>query len=115
MKGRSLVPHETIESRIYFIKGMKIMLDLDLAELYGIDNRHLKRQVRRNIKRFPGDFMFVLNNAEMDAVVRHFGTPSRSLFGGSKPYAFTEHGISIIEYCNQRFVISNKPDAVCKI
>jgi len=91
-----LIPVEIIEKRIFFIRGQKVMIDRDLAELYEVETRHLKRQVKRNIDRFPEDFMFVLTEKEMEEVVCHFGTPSRSYFGGARPYAFTEHGILML-------------------
>lgn len=93
---KDMVPIEKVESKIYLIRGHKVMLDRDLAELYGVDNRHLKRQVRRNRHRFPTDFMFVLDQPEQEAMVRQFGTPLRSRFGGSAPFAFTEHGILML-------------------
>jgi hypothetical protein len=96
VKVGDLMPIERIENKIYFIRGQKVMLDRDLAELYGIDNRNLKRQVRRNRHRFPTDFMFILSQQEQVAMVRHFGTPLRSIFGGSAPFAFTEHGILML-------------------
>jgi len=82
------------------------MLDRDLAALYGIDNRHLKRQVRRNIARFPSDFMFELDQNEVEEMVRHFGTPFRSMLGGSAPYAFTDYGILMLSS------VLNSPRAV---
>jgi phage regulator Rha-like protein len=72
------------------------MIDRDLAELYRVETRQLKRQVKRNIDRFPEDFMFVLTEKEMGEVVCHFGTPSKSYFGGARPFAFTEHGILML-------------------
>ena len=93
---KALVPHEIIEKKIYLIRGIKVMLDRDLAGLYGVDTAQLKRQVRRNMERFPEDFMFALTSEEVDAMVCHFGIPSRSYFGGARPYAFTEHGILML-------------------
>ena len=72
------------------------MLDRDLAELYSVTTSNLKRQVRRNIDRFPPDFMFVLTREEINRMVCHFGTPFRSTLGGAKPFAFTEHGILML-------------------
>ena len=87
---------EIIEKKIYLIRGLKVMLDRDLAELYGVETSQLKRQVKRNIERFPKDFMFVLVDKEVDEMVCHFGIPSKSYFGGANPYAFTEHGILML-------------------
>lgn len=91
-----LVPAERIENKIYLIRGHRVMLDKDLAELYGVSTSHLKRQVRRNVDRFPEDFMFILNLNEMDLMVCQIGIPSKSYFGGAKPFAFTEHGILML-------------------
>jgi hypothetical protein len=99
MEGKDmndLVPVERIENKIYFIRGQKVMLDFDLARLYGMETRLVKRAVRRNLKRFPEDFMFILSDEEIELMVSHFGIPSRSHFGGSQPFAFTEHGILML-------------------
>ena len=73
----------------------KVMLDRDLAELYGVETKHLKRTVRRNIKRFPKDFMFELRKKEFENLRSHFGTSS---WGGTRytPMAFTEQGVAIL-------------------
>jgi hypothetical protein len=91
-----LVPNEVIENKIYLIRGQKVMLDRDLAALYDVENFQLKRQVKRNIDRFPGDFMFILTDQEMEQMVCHFGIPSKSYFGGSAPLAFTEQGVAML-------------------
>jgi phage regulator Rha-like protein len=93
---KDLIPAERIESKIYLIRGQKVMLDRDLAELYGVLTAQLKRQVRRNIERFPKDFMLVLNKKEVDLLVCQFGIPSKSFLGGAMPFAFTEHGILML-------------------
>ena len=93
---KNVVPVEVIENKIYVIRGLKVMLDRDLAELYGIDTSQLKRQVKRNLKRFPEDFMFVLSNQEIDLMVCQNVIPSKSYFGGALPYVFTEHGILML-------------------
>ncbi|MFA6431169.1 MAG: ORF6N domain-containing protein [Candidatus Margulisiibacteriota bacterium] len=92
----NLIPIDVIENKIVVIRGEKVMLDRDLAVLYNVENGQLKRQVRRNINRFPDDFMFILNEKEVDDVVCHFGIPLKALFGGAKPFAFTEHGILML-------------------
>ena len=77
-KDKSLVlPDEVIINKIYLIRGQKVMIDRDLAELYGVETKHLKRQVRRNIERFPGDFMFVLRAKEYESLRSQFGTLKR--------------------------------------
>ncbi len=62
--SKSAKPDETIITKIYFIRGQKVMLDFDLAELYQVETKQLKRQVNRNIERFPNDFLFELSNEE---------------------------------------------------
>lgn len=91
-----IVPYEAIENKIYIIRGQKVMLDRDLAGLYGIETRILKRAVRRNLKRFPPDFMFILTHEEVEYLVSQIGIPSMSYFGGAEPFAFTEHGILML-------------------
>ncbi|MBU0672882.1 MAG: ORF6N domain-containing protein, partial [Candidatus Margulisbacteria bacterium] len=66
--------------------------DKDLADLYGVKARRLREQVKRNLNRFPADFMFKLSKTEADLLVSHFATPSRKQLGGHLPYVFTEHG-----------------------
>lgn len=88
---KSLVVSESIETRILTIRGQKVMLDADLAELYGVETRRLNEQVRRNSERFPEDFMFQLTGEEFANLKSQFATSS---WGGRRklPYAFTEHG-----------------------
>ncbi|MDD4877834.1 MAG: ORF6N domain-containing protein [Candidatus Nanoarchaeia archaeon] len=85
---------ENIRSRIHTIRGMQVMLDKDLAELYVIETRALKQAVNRNIKRFPPDFMFVLTEEEAAAMVSQNVIPSKKHLGGALPYAFTEQGVA---------------------
>ncbi len=87
------IPQEVIEGKILLIRGKKIMLDSELAVLYGVETKQLTRQVRRNIDRFPDDFMFQLTKEELWGC--QFGT---SKSGGRRylPYAFTEHGILML-------------------
>ncbi len=87
---------ETIASRIYLIRGIKVMLDRDLAELYEVETAQLKRAVRRNIDRFPDDFMFELTKKELDNWRCQFGTSNRDKMGlRHKPMVFTEQGVEI--------------------
>ena len=72
------------------------MLDKDLAELYGIQTKSLKRTVKRNLSRFPSDFMFILDKGEINSLGYHFGTPAQQIFGGYAPFVFTEHGILML-------------------
>jgi hypothetical protein len=84
---------ERIENIIMLIRGEKVILDSDLAGLYGVETRRLNEQVRRNISRFPEDFMFPLSQDEYDGLKSHFATSRRGWGGRRKlPLAFTEHG-----------------------
>lgn len=91
----SLIPDDQITSKIYLIRRLKVMLDMDLAELYGVETKQLKRAVRRNIKRFPPDFMFELSQIEFENLRSQFGTSS---WGGTRylPMAFSEQGIAML-------------------
>ncbi len=84
-----------VEHLIYTIRGVQVMLDRDLAMLYGVETGQLNRQVKRNIERFPIDFMFQLSKEEMEILKCHFGISS---WGGNRylPYAFTENGIAML-------------------
>ncbi|OGW50695.1 MAG: DNA-binding protein [Nitrospirae bacterium RBG_19FT_COMBO_42_15] len=90
------MPVEMIERKIYLIRGDKVLLDGDLAELYGVEVKHLKRQVRRNLTRFPEDFMFELRKEEYDSLRSHFGTLKRGEHIKYLPYAFTEQGVAML-------------------
>jgi len=101
---RELVPHEMIENRIFLIRGQKVMIDHDLAKLYGVPTKVLNQAVRRNIRRFPDDFMFQLTPEETLALRSHFVTSNlksqfvTSSWGGVRklPNVFTEHGILML-------------------
>lgn len=86
-----------LETKIYLIRGEKVMLDYDLAELYGIPTKHLKQQVKRNLNRFPADFMFSLTNQELAGLRSQFVTSNVGR-GGNRitPLAFTEHGVAML-------------------
>ncbi len=93
----NLVPVERIERRIYLIRGQKVMLDRDLAELYGVATKALKQAVKRNIRRFPADFMFELNKEEFDNWRSQFVTSNSDRLGLRwKPFAFTEQGVAML-------------------
>ena len=89
------IVEEKIVNKIYLIRGMKVMLDFELSELYKTETKQLKRQVRRNIERFPDDFMFELTTEEFSDLRSQFGTSS---WGGSRytPMAFTEQGVAML-------------------
>lgn len=90
-----LVPDEIIMNKIYYIRGQKVMLDSDLAELYGLETRRLNEQVARNADRFPEDFMFRLNENEFESLMSQFATSKR---GGRRklPYMFSEQGVLML-------------------
>ena len=81
---------EQIKSSILEIRGKKVMLDMDLAIIYEVETRVLKQAFRRNIDRFPPDFMLELNELEMQNLVSQFVIPTLNHFGGAKPFTFTE-------------------------
>ncbi len=87
----ALLPYEVVERCILFIRKQRVMLDSDLAALYGVETKAFNRAIKRNLNRFPPDFMFQLTDEEFDHLRYHFGT---SRWGGRRyrPYAFTEHG-----------------------
>ena len=91
------VPVEFVERRIYFIRGHKVMLDKDLAELYGVPTKSLNLAVKRNLERFPDDFMFRLTPEEDEALRFQIET-SKTTRGGRRypPYAFTEQGVAML-------------------
>jgi hypothetical protein len=91
--NKIIIPDEIITNKIYFIRNTKVMLDRDLAELYNVDSRALRQQVKRNIDKFPEHFMFRLTEIEVELMVSQNAIPSKKVLGGSLPYAFTEHGI----------------------
>ncbi len=90
-----LLPIERIENRIFLIRGQKVMVDFHLADLYGVETKQLKRQVKRNLGRFPDDFMFKLSNEEAENLRCQIGTSS---WGGLRylPYVFTEQGVAML-------------------
>jgi hypothetical protein len=95
-KATSLtIPDDVIMSKIYYIRNQKVMIDRDLADLYQVDTRRLNEQVKRNIKRFPEDFMFQLTQKEFENLISQIATSS---WGGIRkmPYVFTEHGVLML-------------------
>ena len=93
----TLVPRERIEQTILLLRGHRVMLDADLAILYGVPTKRLNEQVQRNKKRFPSDFMFQLTPAEVERLRSQFAT-SKTGSGGRRyrPYAFTEQGVAML-------------------
>lgn len=97
MKGSSLIiPAERIERRIFYLRGVKVMLSSDLAELYGVAVKALNQAVRRNLNRFPEDFMFQLTPEEFNDLKSQIVTSSWGGMRRALPYAFTEHGIAML-------------------
>ncbi|WP_421716652.1 ORF6N domain-containing protein [Arcobacter arenosus] len=91
-----LVIDEDIKNKIYTIRDIQVILDRDLAVLYQVKAIRLREQVKRNIDRFPEDFMFQLTDKEVEVMVSQNAIPSKQLLGGSLPYAFTEQGVSML-------------------
>ena len=100
-----LIPQEYIASKIYYIRGEKVMIDSDLAELYGVTTKVLNQAVKRNIHKFPEDFMFQLSEEEFENLKSQIVTSS---WGGRRtsPYAFTEHGTLMLSS------VLNSPKAI---
>lgn len=96
MASVETIPIEHIEQRIILLRGLKVMLDRDLADLYGVKTIALRQQVSRNSDRFPDDFMFQITAEEADAMVSQSVIPSRRSLGGSLPYVFTQEGIAML-------------------
>jgi len=94
-KIQSIIPDEIVMNKIYFIRDQKVMLDRDLAELYEVETRRLNEQVKRNIDRFPEDFMFQLTKEEFENLKSQIATSS---WGGRRklPFVFTEHGVLML-------------------
>lgn len=90
------IPDEVLMNKIYFIRGQKVMLDSDLAELYEVETKRLKEQVRRNKERFPEDFMFELTVEEYQQLKTQLGQAGRGEHSKYRPFAFTEHGVLML-------------------
>ena len=91
-----LVLQDIVEKCIFIIRGQRVMLDRDLAELYGVKTRHLNRQVKRNIKRFPVEFMFQLTKQERDELMPIWHQFRKMKHSYMMPHAFTEHGVAML-------------------
>ena len=99
-----MIPIEvtTIQNRILLIRNQQVMIDRDIAELYGVETKRLNEQVKRNIERFPEEFMFQITREEFESVKSQFATSRNNMFvgqeGGTRklPYVFTEHGITML-------------------
>jgi len=89
-----IVNEKNIQSRIFTIRGIQLILDRDLAELYGVETRVLKQAVKRNIERFPEDFMIEATDEDINFMVSQSVIPSKQHLGGAKPFMFTEQGVA---------------------
>ena len=94
-KQENVIEMSIIQS-IHEIRGVKVMLDFDLAKRYEVETRALKQAVKRNIERFPSDFMFVLTEQEVDSMVSQFVIPPKKRLGGALPFAFTQEGVAML-------------------
>jgi phage regulator Rha-like protein len=91
------IPEEMVLSKIFLVRGKKVLIDRDLALFYGIETRRLKEQVRRNLERFPDDFMIEFTKEELIDFRKQFGNTSKEIMGlRIAPFAFTEHGILML-------------------
>jgi len=92
-----LLENETIQNKIYAIRGVQVMVDRDLAQLYGVETRRLNEQVKRNIERFPKEFMFQMTNKELENWKSQIATSNKEIMGLRKlPFVFTEQGVSML-------------------
>ncbi len=96
MVGKSIIPIEKVINNIFLIRNEKVILDSDLAELYGVETKVLKRAVRRNRERFPSDFMFELTQKELDSLRSQSGTLKRGQHTKYLPFVFTEQGVAML-------------------
>jgi hypothetical protein len=88
---------QLIQNKIYELRSLRVMLDFDLALLYGVENRRLKEQVKRNKERFPGDFMFQLTKAEwLEVIANCDNLPENAKFSPATPFAFTQEGVAML-------------------
>ena len=133
MTDNLILKEDTIINRIYMIRGMRVMLYRELAEMYDVKPIRLREQVKRNIERFPENFMFQLNSEEIEKMVSQNAIPSIKHLGGHMPYVFSEYGIlqlanvlrsnkanqmsiKIIEiFIKMREMLANQKDLILKI
>ncbi|MBU2415845.1 ORF6N domain-containing protein [Patescibacteria group bacterium] len=95
-KIKNIIPVDRIENKILYIRGQKIMIDYDLAVLYGVETKRLNEQVKRNIERFPSDFIFRLNKIETSVLVANCDQYKTLKHSSNYPYAFTEQGVAML-------------------
>ena len=92
----NIIPQEIIEQRIFLIREQKVMIDRDLAELFGVETKYLNRQVKRNIERFPKEFMFQLTKKEKNELVTNWHRFASLKHSSYPPFVFTEHGVAML-------------------
>ena len=109
--SKEIVSQDTIELKIFLIRGQKVMLDKDLAELYGVKTKRLNEQVKRNRKRFPEDFMFQLTKGEKEELIPHCDRLKVLKHSTINPYAFTEQGVAMLSSVlkSDRAIIQERP------
>src|SRR6056297_2423509 len=95
-KSNQLIPIEDIKNKIFTFRGLQVMMDRDLAELYGVEVKRLNEQVKRNIERFPENFRFQLNNNEKNELVANCNRFNKLKHSSVNPHAFTEQGVSML-------------------
>jgi hypothetical protein len=95
-KEYSLVLFEDIEQKIFLIRGQRVMIDRDMADLYQVETKQLNRQVKRNRERFPAEFMFQLTTEEKEQLVTNWHRFKSLKHSTTRPYAFTEHGVAML-------------------
>ncbi|NLB03763.1 MAG: ORF6N domain-containing protein [Bacteroidales bacterium] len=95
-KASLILSQQLIESKIFSIRGVQVVLDKDLADFYGVKSIRLREQMKRNKNRFPSDFVFQLNESEVDFMVSQNAIPSKQSLGGYLPYVFTEQGVAAV-------------------
>jgi hypothetical protein len=97
MNELTLADNQTIQNKIYTLRGVQVMIDRDLATLYGVETRRLNEQVKRNIERFPEEFMFQMTKEELENWKSQFATSNKETMGLRKlPFVFTEQGVSML-------------------
>ncbi len=95
-KAIIVIPDEKVMNKILLLRGKKIMIDMDLSELYGVETKRLNEQVKRNIKRFPGDFMFQLTKKEKEQIIKDYPHLENLKYSPKLPNAFTEQGVAML-------------------
>ncbi len=104
MNEIAIIPAEQIESIILLIRGQKVILDRDLAQLYGVTTGNLNKAVKRNLDRFPNDFMFPLTKEEYESLRFQFGIFKKGQHSKYLPYAFTEQGVAMFTPLNSKTI-----------